>query len=210
MKKVLSTIALLGSLVIGVAAAYGGAFTQYPQVGNTQNTANPPGPAYSTTCTSTGNNGVCNAFQPFGPTSVTGNETVPADTNLVNSQGAQQQPVTVTIPTSFLMGGGVNQIVTSGAATTVSNGVASLILNGVGATEAVTLPAAPWNGQVVQIANVTSTAISTFSVAANSGQSLVGVAPTALAAQTNNSAAAAASTVDYRYNAANTTWYRIQ
>lgn len=193
----LKKLALAAALLVGgvAAAMAAGAFSNYPGVGVAANT----------NCTSFGNNGFCNQYQPAGPTAVTGSETVPADTNLVS-----QNPATITIPTSYLLSGGVPQVVTAGAATTVNNGTTSLILNGVGATEAVTMPASPWNGQLVEIANVTAVAITTFSVAANAGQSLVGVAPTALAAQTNNSAAIALTRVVYRYNTANTTWYRVQ
>jgi hypothetical protein len=74
---------------------------------------------------------------------------------------------------------------------------------------AVTLPAAPYDNQLVTISNA-STIVSTFSVAANTGQSLVqGAVPASLAAQAVNTAATAQSEVAYVYNLANTSWYRI-
>ena len=45
-------------------------------------------------------NAVCNNFVPAGPTGLTGNELIPADTNLPNGQ----QPQTVYIPTALLVG----------------------------------------------------------------------------------------------------------
>lgn len=215
MKKLLLAGALLGSLAAGIAAAYAGAFTQYPQVGNTQNTNNPPGPAYSTTCTSFGNNGVCNQYQPYGPTYLQGTETFPADTNYVNSQGAQVQPITVTIPTSFFAGGmGNAQVVTTNANVAMANGVSNLISNQTTATiAAINLPPNPSNNQIVRIINAGSgvLTLTSIAVASGSGQSIVqGAAPASLAIQTNNSAAAAESWVGYIYQSANTTWYRFQ
>lgn len=67
----------------GLALA-GGAYSNFPIVGV---------PA-DTDCQSFGNNGVCNQYRPAGPTAITGNEIVPADTQLPGGQN----PQTVDIP----------------------------------------------------------------------------------------------------------------
>jgi hypothetical protein len=195
MKKFL-LVAGLSFGLIGAAYA-GGAFQGYPLVGGDG----------ASNCLSAGNNGVCNQYQPAGPATVPSTSTIPADTN-VQGAGTNANPATVAIPVSLFQVGGL-QVITTGAANTVNAGIDTVILNGVGATEAITLPAAPTDNTVVTITNSTAVAVATFSVVANSGQSLVGVAPTNLAAQTNNSAAAAQSFVAYVYRASNTTWYRV-
>ncbi len=81
--------------VVGIAAA-AGQFPGYPIVG---------GAAYCTSYVMNPTTGLptttCNGPQtPAGPTSITGNELIPADTQLPGGQ----QPQTVTIPTSMLAG----------------------------------------------------------------------------------------------------------
>lgn len=91
LKKLLLTSAFLGA---GIAAAIGaGAFNGYPIVGDNG----------STTCLSTGNSGVCNQFSPAGPTALTGDELIPADTG-------NQNPATVNIPVS-LLGNSINRLI---------------------------------------------------------------------------------------------------
>lgn len=92
-KLALGSVALIAT--VGIALA-GGAFNGYPIVGD-------PG---NTTCLSLGNGGVCNQFSPAGPTGVTGNELIPADTGNLN--GAN--PQTVDIPVS-LLGNSVNRLI---------------------------------------------------------------------------------------------------
>lgn len=82
----------LSSLIVAAtisAALAGGAYSNFPVVGV---------PA-DTDCQSFGNNGVCNQYRPAGPTALTGNEIVPADTQ--NPGG--QNPQTVDIPV-YLIG----------------------------------------------------------------------------------------------------------
>lgn len=92
-KLVLGLAVLIGSSVIAIA---GGAFNGFPIVGD-------PG---NTTCLSLGNNGVCNQFSPAGPTGLTGEELIPADTGLLNGQN----PQTVLIP-SGLLGSSQNRLI---------------------------------------------------------------------------------------------------
>ena len=191
-------LTFLGLLALTAVSYAGGAFQGYPLVGG-NGTSN---------CLSFGNNGVCNQYQPAGPATIPNGSTIPADTN-IQGGGSNANPSTVNIPLNLFQTGAL-QVVTSGTSGTIGAGIDTYILNGVGTTFAVTMPAAPVDNQVLMIAN-SSTVVSTFSVAANTGQSLVqGAAPTNLAAQTNNSAAAALSAVVYVYRASNTSWYRIQ
>lgn len=80
-------ITLATILGIGTAIA-GGAYQNFPIVGV---------PA-DTDCQSYGNNNVCNQYRPAGPTALTGNEIMPADTGLPGGQN----PQTVDIPVGLL------------------------------------------------------------------------------------------------------------
>lgn len=158
---------------------------------------------------STGPTGqVCSVTVPAGPTSVTGNETIPGDTNAPGGQ----QPQTVKIPIT-VFGGGATQVVTTNANVALADGVSTLISNQGAATIAlINLPINPKDGQTVRIVNAGSGVLTLTSIAVGvgSGDTIVqGAAPASLAIQTNNAVAAAASSVAYRFNAANSTWYRL-
>lgn len=192
-------VALAALAVASVAAVAAGMFPGLPIVGA------------GSYCGgfSTGVNGqVCTVTVPAGPTALTGKELIPADTQLAQGQA----PQTVSIPAAAL-GAGLQQVVTTNASVAMVQGQTSLISNQTTATIAlINLPPNPVNGQRATITNAGSgvLTITSIAVASGSGQSIVqGAAPASLAIQTNNSAAAAASTVQYVYNAANTTWYRV-
>ena len=122
--------------------------------------------------------------------------------------GSGTNPQTVVMSSTWLHAG-YYQIVTTGTSVTVGAGIQNLILNLAATTMAVTLPAAPYDNQVVTISN-SSSVVSTFSVTANTGQTLVqGAAPTNLAAQAANTAATAQSEVAYLYQASSGDWFRI-
>lgn len=130
-------------------------------------------------------NGVSNCTVPAGPTVLTGNETIPANTNLSQGRSPQQvllKPanlnanpltfVTVTTPPAGISAsniqGGV--VYTSAATITSAN---------------ITLPASAVNGQQFRIAS--NQTITTLSVAAASGDSIAAnSAPTALTASTTS------------------------
>lgn len=82
----LSSLAVMLTTAIVLA---GGAYSNFPIIGI---------PA-DTDCQSYGNNNVCNQYRPAGPTSLTGNEIVPSDTQLPGGQN----PQTVDIPV-YLIG----------------------------------------------------------------------------------------------------------
>ena len=104
-KILLSGIAIFSCASLGVVAQ---TFApNFPQVG---------GASY---CDSTQNGTLCTNTVPAGPPTVTGIETIPADTNLANGQ----QPQSVKIPTS-LLGNSINRLI-GGDMTTNLNQVSS-------------------------------------------------------------------------------------
>lgn len=87
----------------------------------------------------------------------------------------------------------------TGFAVTIANSVTQLIINPAGtlAVGAVTMPSLPSDGLVIKIS--TEQIITSFTVSANTGQTLLG-SPTTLAQYTS---------VSFLYNLAQLKWYRI-
>lgn len=215
MKKLLLTIAALSSLAITGAALAAGAFSNYPGVGVTANT----------NCTSFGNNGVCNQYQPAGPTYLQGTEAFPADTNYTNAQGGTIQPYTVTIPTNLFAGGYGNATVSSTTGTTAlvqaADGVGTFIYSGAGTATYTSfkLPPNPMNNMRFCLANAGSGILTLTAVAAGTNNfgntpTITGVTPTSVPVMT---AVGTAGTVTlgqncwlYQAGANNTgVWYRV-
>ena len=211
-------LALAVGLLVGgaIAALAAGAFQGYPGVGVAANT----------NCLSYGNNGVCNQYQPAGPTFLQGTEAFPADTNYVNPQGATVQPYTVTIPTALFGSGYGNGAVltTTGttAAVVVSDGVSNQIYAGAGTATYTSfkLPANPMNNQKLCLINAGSGVLNLTAVAASANSygntpTVTGVTPTSIPVMT---AVGTAATVTlgsncwlYQAGASNTgVWYRVQ
>ncbi len=121
---------------------------------------------------------------------------VPADT--YTEEGAPPQSVGLGLAQTA--SGVIDvQIPLTGFTITVDDGVSSLILNPAGtlATGTITLPANPYEGQYLELVSTqTQTALT---VTANTGQTIVGAAVTALVAVT---------AVKYYYLA--TKWYRVR
>lgn len=153
----------------GIAIGQQGLWPNFPIVG---------GSSYS--CGSV--NGVSNCTVPAGPTSITGNETIPANTNL--SQGRSPQNVLLN-PSSLNINPVSFVTVTSSSPSGIS---ASNINGGVIYTSAVvitaaniTLPSSAMHGQ--QYAVSANRNITTLSVSAASGDSMASnTAPTSLSA----------------------------
>ena len=201
-KKIL--IAAVTSFTLVAAAHAGGVFSQYPQVGNIQNTQNPPGPAYSTTCESTGNNGVCNQFQPFGPTTLTGNEYIPADTG--NPGG--QNPQTVTVPIILLGAGNTNYSTPlTGTTVTVAPTDSTVLVEPAGTIAALTvaLPAAATlkDGQTLRV--VSTQNITALTMTPGTGSTMANPGATALTVSGTT-----AYNYEFMYRVATAKWYRIQ
>lgn len=181
-----SLAAIVALLAAGSIAAFAGMFNGFPIIG---------GSSYCMTTI----NGVCSQTIPAGPTYLTGNETIPVDTNL--SQG--QNPQTALVTTGYL--GGFNSSKQSGATITytVGNTIRNVILTHTTTitSAAITAPANPINGQVVKIGS--SHTVTTFSFVANTGQTLAVTTPTVLTASTT-------VPQGYEFIYYDTVWYRMQ
>lgn len=92
------------------------------------------------------------------------------------------------------------QYVTSGSNFTIDNGVSTVIVDpgSTTAAQTITMPAAALDGQLLFIAFGTN-GVTALTIAANSGQTVVGAPTTGLAA----------SPASFVYRNSNTTWYRV-
>lgn len=206
----LAILSAVGAVALAGVAFAGGAFQGYPLVGGSG----------SSNCLSAGNNGVCNQYQPAGPSVLTGNETFPADTNATNL------PATVVVPTSLFAGGYGNATVFSTTGTTaavvVGDGIGTYVYTGAGTATFTSfkLPANPIQNQKVCLVNAGSGVLTLTAVAASANSfsntpTVVGVTPTSIPVMT---AVGTAGTVTLGSNcwlyqtAANNTgvWYRVQ
>jgi hypothetical protein len=141
---------------------------------------------------------------PAGPTVVTGNELVPADTQLSGGRA----PQTVLLPMSALHALPVNMTtLTAGAATysfTASATDGGVMFIGPGAISPTTVnfPAAPINQQRFKIGS--NNTIATLTLAAGVAKNISNT-PTALTVSTT-----APYGYEFVYNSATSTWYRLQ
>lgn len=179
MKKSTLALFIAGLVISGFTAVYGasGIYQNYPQAGNTQNTNTPPGPSYSTTCTSFGNNGVCNQYQPYGPTYLQGSETFLVDSNYANNN-----PVDFTIPMSLMANGYGGTTVATATGTIASvqaaDGISNYIYNGASTATYTSfkLPPNPMNNQTFCLVNSSANILTLTAVAA--GTNVYGNTPT--------------------------------
>lgn len=177
MKRVLLAIGLFSLPAFALAA---GLWQGFPIVG---------GASY---CGSTVN-GVCSQTIAAGPTTFTGIEVVPMDTQLAG--GSQPQTVIAKI-TAF--GQGANSIVTSPATATIPASTPLYFLNGTQASAfTITMPAVP-NQNDIQIVACTAATAGVLTVAANTGQTLNG-----------NPNAACVASVTYKWIFLGTVWFRV-
>lgn len=157
-------------------------------------------------CSSTVNAACVNTVA-AGPTVLTGNETVPADTNLSGGQ----IPQTVQIPVGRLGAGPTtyNTPVTTDSVT-ITNTTRRLIITPAGTIAAFTLvfPAATTltaaDNQLFGFC--TTQIVTTLTITAGAGTTISN-GPTAMLVPV---ATGAASCVEWVYRLSNTTWYRVQ
>lgn len=157
---------------------------------------------------STGPSGqICNVTVPAGPSALTGNELIPADTGL--PQG--QSPQTVAIPTSRLGAGPTTYVVpVTTDSVTITNTTRRLNINPAGTIAAFTLvfPAASTltqaDGQLFGFC--TTQIVTTLTVTEGAGTTVLNK-PTAMLVPV---ATGAGSCVEWQYRLSNTTWYRVQ
>lgn len=201
--KTLGLAAVVAASVAIPVAYASGIFQGYPIVGsaafcsstNSQSTSNTvPGTLPS--------NSNCTTTVPAGPSALTGNELVPADTNLPNGSGQE----TVRVPMVLAAGGAYQYAApTAGSTVTVAANVNNLVLDPAGtlATLTVALPAASAliDGQTIHISS--SQTVTALTMTAGSGTSISN-SPTALTISTTTSYG-----YEFVYRAANTKWYRL-
>lgn len=189
-RKLFAALGLLALVATPVFAA--GLWPDLPIVGGASYCAG----------TSTGVSGqVCTVTVPAGPSALTGNEFVPADTALVQGQ----PPQTVKIPVETLASGAYTVVVaTAGTTVTIPSNVTNYVLNPAGtlATLTVVLPATPNDGQLVRLSS--SQTVTALTLNANAGQT-VSNAPSALTISTT-----AAYGYAFVYQASSKKWFRTQ
>lgn len=187
----LGLVALIAATAIAHAE---GMFSKLPVVG---------GAAYCALFAGDGT--TCAANVPAGPSALTGNELIPADTKLTG--GTSPQTVYVDIST---LGAGPTQYSTplTGATTTVAAGTRQVIINPAGTIAAHTLqlPAASTLTEGQRLGFCTTQVVTSLTVTAGSGTT-VSNAPTAMLVPVTTGAA---SCVEWIYVASATTWFRTQ
>lgn len=181
----IAAVALIG----GVALA--GMWNNLPIVG---------GAAY---CITTINN-VCSQSAAAGPTAVTGNETIPADTNLSGGQN----PQTVNMSMRALNAAPVTFVTCAAAAcgsNTIANNSGGILLAYSTTIDSATVvtPLAPMDGQRFAIA--ADHTVTSLTVTANTGTTLSVTTPTVLTASTT-----VPQGYEYMYVASTTKWYRVR
>ncbi len=196
----LAAAGLLFSTVLAFAA---GMWPDYPVVGSASYCA---GTSNSATGTIIGLVTGCPNTVPAGPTIVTGNEQIPADTHLAG--GAAPQTVLVpmaslnALPIQFVS---VTAAVNAAPAVSAANNSGGVCYNStLTITSAnITLPLAPIDGQqYVVCSNFT---ITTLVVGAAAGATLSVTTPTVLTASTT-----VPQGYTFIYNAASTKWFKLR
>ena len=200
-RKIIVALALAGTIGIGTAYA-AGMWPDMPIIGGATYCA---GSSQSATGTIIGAITGCPNQVPAGPTIVTGNEQIPADTRLAG--GAAPQTVLVpmaslnALPITVMSAGATSPSV---SAANTSGGVYFYSTATITAAN-VTLPPAPIDGQQYVIS--ADRAISALSVTVASTQTLANNG--AVVSLTNSTTAAQNSNFRFIWNVATASWYRL-
>ncbi len=192
-----AAVALAALALVSTAVFAAGLFPGFPIVGgasycSSQSTSGVPGTTAA-----------CNVTVPAGPTILTGNELIPADTALPSGQ----QPQTVLLSMASIGSGPYQYVAPADAAsTTVLATTRQLILDPAGTltTSTIVLPPATALIDNQKFSVSSSKTITGLTVTAGSGTT-VSNAPTALTISTTGSYG-----YSWLYRSANTTWYRTQ
>lgn len=184
-------LTMFAFLTIGGLAVAGIWNTTFPIVG---------GASY---CSSTVNN-VCSTTVAAGPTALTGNETIPADTNL--SGGSM--PQTVLLTPRALNGAPITLVTCAAAAcgsTTVGANAGGVMLSYSTTIDSATivLPTAALAMQGQRISIGANYTVTSLTVTAGSGTTLSVTTPTVLTASTT-------APQGYEYMLSGTVWYRVR
>ncbi len=151
----------------------------------------------------------CNVFAPAGP-ALTGAEMFPVDTGATQGQTSAYMPLPSAASGMYqYIDGRTNFIGNSGpagtAAYTVLPNITNVLVESTTtiATLTLTMPAAPYNGQIVRVGSVNT--VTAFWPLANTGQTLKGPVPTVITASTT-----APEGYAWVYNGPVAAWYRVQ
>lgn len=186
--------AIAAASVIGLSAAFaGGSFTNWPVVG---------GASYCVLFAGDGT--TCAGSEPAGPTIITGNERVPADTTLPNGN----QPQTVRVPL-YALGVGPYQYTAplTGASVTVLTPTRHLVIEPAGTIAALTVvfPAATVLSDNQTLGLCSTQIVTALTITPGSGTTVSNTV-TALAVPLTTGGS---SCPEWVYRQANTTWYRV-
>lgn len=184
-------IAAIALTIISSAVLAAGLFLGYPIVG---------GASYCSTTV----NATCTNTVPAGPTAVTGNELVPADTELA----AGRNPQTVLLSMRALNAAPVTYNLCAGAAcgsVTVANNSGGILFDYSTTIDSATVvtPLSPMDGQRFVIASPYT--ITSLTVTANTGSTLSVTTPTVLTASTT-----VPQGYEFMYVASTAKWYKVR
>lgn len=158
--------------------------------------------------------GICGQTVPAGPPDLTGSELVPADTVLPNGQ----PPATVTIPMPSVASGAFSYVanatlqpasLNATGTYTIPNNITNVILDPTGTLTAatITLPSAPFDGQVLRITS-SQPITPTLVITASSNQTTVKNAPAVFSGSLGTSTGFGYN-ASFIYNLSKNTWYRL-
>ena len=199
-RKIIVSLAFMGTIGLSTLAFAAGIWPDFPIVGGATYCA---GASQSATGSIIGLVTGCPNQVPAGPTIVTGNELIPADTHLAGGSA----PQTVLIPMAALGALPIQFVSVSSASPagiSAANNSGGVCYNSTVTITAanITLPVSPIDGQQYSIcSNFTVTALS---VAAGAGSTLSVSTPTVLTASTTVNQG-----YTFIYNLASTKWFRL-
>jgi hypothetical protein len=200
--KTLGLAAVVASSVLVPYAFASGVFQGYPIVGSAAFCNSQNSQSTSSTVPGTIPSGNCTNTVPAGPSSLTGNELWPADTNIANGGGQETVRVPMVLSPS---GAYLYNAPLTGASITVPANVNNVILDPAANIAALTLvlPAASSliDGQLLRVSS--SASIATLTITPGTGTT-VSQSPTAIT--TSVTGAYGFSLI---YDQAKTKWYRL-
>lgn len=187
MKRIIAALAFV--MIAGAAVA--GMWNNFPIVG---------GASYCITTI----NAVCSQTAPAGPTAVTGNETIPGDTNLSGGRA----PQTVVFSMRSLNAAPITFVTCAAAAcgsNTIADNAGGIMLAYSTTIDSATVvtPLTPMDGMRFSIA--ADHTVTSLTVTANTGTTLSVTTPTVLTASTT-----VPQGYEYMYVASTTKWYRVR
>lgn len=209
LKRIGLGLVALASILLAssVPASAGGMWQNWPGIGYSSycaaivGSSNVQAGTTSQGAGAVGSNGVyCAQTVPAGPTTFAGTEIVPVD---IGPLGAVSGTPTQSAMVSLLQlgQGPMVDVTTVGTSQTIPNATPWYFLDGAqGSALTVTMPASAIEGQIQHVVCEAAT-VGTLTVAANTNQTLKG---------NPNAACTAGVGYAWRYQASNTTWYRIQ